>query len=135
MPFTHWEDRYAVGIRLIDQQHRKLLQLLNDLVEIQSSGGEKEDVERVILALIRYTDVHFLSEERLMRMHRYPGNAFHRREHETLTQCVMNFQKEFIAGNASVPRNLTVFLQDWLERHILHTDMELGPYLNTMGVR
>jgi len=70
-----------------------------------------------------------------MKQHRYFGYETHHHEHEVFTKRVLKYQAEFRDANKSIPLQLTAFLKDWLEHHILQTDKRLGLYLNTCGVR
>jgi hemerythrin len=88
----------------------------------------------VLDELIRYTETHFQTEERLMQTHRYPGIESHKLEHHMLVKKVADFQKEFDSGRTSVSIEVMNFLRDWLNGHILGTDKQYIHHFESKGV-
>jgi len=135
MAFFAWSDGYSVGIRDIDEQHKKLVTLVNQLYEAMQ-GGKASDVLGTILGeLIRYTKYHFSAEEKLMETHAYPELAAHKQEHMDLTEKVIELENKFKAGKVTISLEVGKFLKEWLLRHIQGTDKKYGPYLNSKGVK
>ena len=130
-----WKPEYSVGIREIDQQHKKLVSLLNDLHAAMKAGQAADALDKILQDLITYTRIHFQAEERLMEAHSFPGAGQHKQEHARLTQQVVDFYNRSRGGNLSVTVQLLSFLKEWLVNHILHTDKNYGPFLNSRGVR
>ncbi|HTP13091.1 MAG TPA: bacteriohemerythrin [Bacteroidota bacterium] len=135
MPLMAWRDDYSVKVGIIDQQHKKLINLLNDLFDGLREQKGKEVVGRILGDLVTYTEVHFATEERLMKTHGYAGYPQHKVEHETLTKKVVDFHQEFTAGRASIPVELIQFLRDWLSNHILVSDKNYTPFFQSKGVQ
>jgi hemerythrin len=72
-----WSDRYSMGIKVIDDQHKGLLDIVNDLFN-HASGDEYEEREyfkSVIQEAVKYIKVHFETEEKLMTATKFPGYA------------------------------------------------------------
>lgn len=135
MPFIQWQPDFETGIRQIDDQHRKLVGMVNDLYEAMSKGEGKEALGRVLSGLVGYTKGHFATEERLMTQHAYPGFATHKAEHDKLTAQVLDLETKYQAGKAVMTVQVANFLKDWLANHILNTDKQYGPHLLGRGVR
>ncbi len=135
MPLMNWKDDYSVNVGMIDQQHKKLISLLNDLYDGLREQKGKDVVGKVLGDLVSYTEAHFTSEERLMKTHGYPAYLQHKVEHDALTSKVVAFQKDFNAGRTSVPVELLHFLRDWLSNHILGTDKLYSSYFQSKGIR
>lgn len=135
MPLMTWKDDYSVNIKVIDLQHKKLVDLLNQIFDATHAGRGKEVVDKILNDLISYTKVHFATEEEFMKKHGYPAFPRHKAEHDTLTQQVIEFQREYQAGRSSLSVELMQFLRDWLQKHILGTDKQYTPFLNAKGVR
>jgi hemerythrin-like metal-binding protein len=133
MAFFDWKDDYSVGIKKLDDQHRNLVRLLNELYDAMHSGKGKEVLGKVLNELVAYTKTHFASEEALMKMYDYPGYADHRQKHEKMTQHVYSLVEKFEAGEITSPIQISNFLKDWLSKHILQTDKAYGPYLTGKG--
>ncbi len=129
-----WDDSMSVGITLIDRQHRKLVELVNQLFEALRAGKGNDVLATVLGSLVDYTQQHFAEEERMMRAHDYPGVDQHQAAHRALVERVADFQTRFNQGSATISSDLFNFLKDWLLHHIKEQDKAYGPYLNSRGV-
>ncbi len=129
-----WKPSYSVKVVALDNQHKKLFDLVNELHAAMSQGHGKDVAGDVLNRLIDYTVNHFTAEEKLMEKHKFPGLILHRAEHKALTDKVLAFKKEFDAGASNVTPQLMMFLQQWLTNHIQRVDQKYGDYLNAQGV-
>jgi hemerythrin len=134
MALFTWKDGYSVQVRQFDDQHKKLIELINQLHDAMKVGRGKEVVEDVLKALINYTATHFAAEEQMMRLHNYPGYERHRKEHSLLVARVLDVQKKLRQGDAPLSQSVMTFLQEWLTNHIMVIDKDYGPFLNGKGV-
>lgn len=135
MAFLNWSNDFSVNNLTIDTQHKKLVQLLNDLFEAMSQGKGGDVLEKVFNDLLKYTVDHFSTEEAIMKLHNYPDAAAHKAEHDKLTQEVVIQYEKFKSGNAALSVPLLNFLKQWLSNHILSVDMQFGKYLAGRGVK
>jgi len=129
MSLFQWSETYSVGHPAIDGQHKRLFQLAEQLHAAMAAGHGKQGLSDTLNNLIAYTKRHFADEERLMQAHHYPAYPQHRALHEALTQKVIEFQKSFESGRATVTMDLLHFLRDWLTHHIGAVDKRVGDYL------
>ena len=129
-----WKDTYTVKVGAMDNQHKKLFDLVNELEGAMHSGHSRDVMGRVLERLIDYTAQHFTAEEKLMEKHKYPGLPTHRGEHRVLTEKVIGFKKEFDAGNTSIAPQLLTFLQSWLTNHLQTIDQRYSDFMNQHGV-
>jgi len=129
-----WKDEYAVGIKQIDEQHKRLVRLLNELNQAMADGKGREVMTGILSQLVDYTKGHFATEERLMQGYLYPGYAAHKLEHDQLTKTVLKFQQDVNSGKAVMSIEVLDFLKNWLRNHILGTDKRYAPFLNSKGV-
>ena len=135
MPLLEWNDAlYSVGVKAIDDQHKKLVGMLNQLHEVQRDRPSAGVTNQVLSDLIAYTDYHFRTEEDLMRNHEYPDGRKHKAKHDTLRQTALGLQADFRSGKRAVSVELSHFLRDWLAHHIQGTDKQPGVFLNRGGV-
>ena len=134
MPLITWNDSYSVKVKQMDDQHKKLVDIINHLHDAMKAGKGKDAVDKVLTDLIAYTKTHFASEESLMKLHAYPGYEEQKKAHNSLVMQVVDIQKKFEAGNAPLSQDVMNFLKDWLIKHIQGTDQKYGPYLNQKGV-
>ena len=135
MPILPWSDMLSVGVKAIDQQHRVLVDILNQLADLIQGGAQAWDESVTLTKLVEYTETHFAFEEALMRRSNYAGLDAHVQEHRLLFQQVSDLVANNAAGEAVDSQALVVFLRDWLSSHIMGTDRILGRELNRMGIR
>jgi len=129
-----WKPSYSVNIGSIDAQHQTLFAIGRELYTAMNAGRGKSVLARILERLIQYTAVHFAHEERLMKLHNYPGYEKHKAEHEALTKQVLQFQDDFRNGQAIVSVQLLNFLKDWLEKHINGSDKKYSAVLREKAV-
>lgn len=134
MAFVTWNESYSVHVRQIDDQHKKLIEIINELFEAMKQGKGNDILGTVFNELIQYTKVHFSTEENLMKIHHYPKLAEHKKLHEKLVQEVVEMHNQFKAGNVALSIKVGNFLKDWLINHIKQTDLEYSHYFKKIGV-
>jgi len=134
MSLLTWSSVFSVGVKDIDDQHKKLVDLANQLNDAMRAGHGKDVLGKVLNELVDYTVYHFGFEEKLMDKHQYPNQAAHKEEHKKLVQEVAAFKGKFDKGDAALTSEIMNFLRDWLTKHILQTDKLFGKDLNSKGV-
>ena len=133
-PLLRWTPSLSVGIASIDSQHKKLVDLINDLYVKMHSGEGRKGVGDALAKLIDYTGTHFQFEEDLFASHGYEDAAAHAGIHRELVARVVDFQNQFASGEADISVELMDFLKDWLVEHIKKTDAKYAPFLLSKGV-
>jgi len=135
MSLMSWKDIFSVGVKDIDDQHKKLIELINTLNEAVLAGQDRAALGDTLRDLISYTETHFVFEEQLMEKYDYPLATQHRREHRDLVRTVVDFRTRYEQGEFPLTDEVMVFLRDWLSRHIMNSDKTFGRDLNNKGVR
>lgn len=135
MALMDWRDALSVGFPVIDTQHKRLVQLLNDLHAAMQEGRSRQAMGDVLNGLISYTGTHFAAEEKIMVQHAYPGYADQKKQHEDLLKRVNAFKTDFESGKVGLNMELMNFLSEWVNTHIVGTDKKLGAYLVSKGVK
>lgn len=135
MAIIVWQEDYSVGIQKIDDQHKMLFNLVNDLHKAMVEGNGKDHLEATLNKLFVYTELHFKIEEDYMRETHFPGYLSHKKEHDSFKASVMEFQTEFRAGNVGLTISTMSFLRDWLSDHILGTDQKYSSYFVSKGIK
>lgn len=129
-PVIAWSTRYAVGIKVIDGQHREMLELVKRVLEGRRAGREPDELVEVLRELVRCTEHHFATEERLMDEIGAKATR-HRAEHRRLLESLRRFTDRLDAETlASAPR----FLRQWLLQHIEAVDRPFAAFLRKRGV-
>jgi hemerythrin len=129
MAFITWDQKYSVSISGIDDQHKKLIGMINDLHDAMKTGRAKDIMDKLIQSLSDYTSTHFSLEEMMMEQNKYPQLNEHRKEHQYFVNQVRQFQSNFNNGSSMVSIEILNFLRDWLLKHILVTDKLYSPYI------
>jgi hemerythrin-like metal-binding protein len=124
-----WDSSLSVHVKEIDEDHRRLVDLLNILGHAVAQGDPTRYIEAVLEELISLTIWHFRHEERLMLKHDYQGLAEHKSEHEQLIESVRDLQQKFLRGGGPLSSKDIEFLEHWLTEHIYVADMQMGSYL------
>ncbi len=135
MSLVTWNTNYSVNVKQFDDQHMKLVDLVNKLHDAMKVGKGSEVVGDVLKALIAYTQNHFADEERLMKQHGYPDYENHKKEHNQLVMQVQDVNRKVQQGSPALTQSVMLFLRDWLVKHIQGEDKKYGPFLNGKGVK
>lgn len=135
MSLIDWNSGYSVNVKEIDDQHKKLIDLINKLYDEMKKGHGKEALSGVLKELVDYTKYHFQAEEKLLSKHNFPHLAAHKKEHEELTKKVEEINEKIASGKMVISSNVLTFLKDWLNNHILVEDKGYSKYLNEKGVK
>jgi len=119
----YWKSEYQTGVIYIDEQHKKLLKMINNL--IKAKVEEKDEVLKgTFINLVDYFIVHFRDEEELMEKHNYPFIEEHKRHHKILVKQVAKILEDYKKENENTLDNLRQTLVNWFVRHILVHDMQ-----------
>lgn len=133
MAFLEWTESLSVGSRLIDTDHKRLIDLINRLHDVGAQGGSHEATAAALSNLIDYTRTHFVHEETLMRKTAYPQFIPHKIQHDRLMKQIEDFKARFIAGQVGLSQDTLVFLRTWLCDHFIKVDRYLGEWLRKCG--
>jgi NNP family nitrate/nitrite transporter-like MFS transporter len=126
-PLLKWRDEYSVGVEAMDLQHKRLVQLINDLDEVIQKGGHFDEFRPVVDEVIDYTKTHFTSEEAYLEKIGYDDLENHKETHAVLIRQVEDLRREAEGGDPDVMSRFLFFLQSWLVGHIVGIDMKYSP--------
>lgn len=121
-----WKPEFAIGIPTIDRQHRRIVELLSQV--LHASDGQA--AERFIEAMVDYARGHFRAEEALMERYAYPRLSEHRREHGEISARVEAIREALEDPEVKLGQ-VRKLLYEWLAGHILANDFDrdLGEHL------
>ncbi len=129
-----WNDSLSVGIQEIDEQHKVLVDLLNELHRAITEHHGSDAAIGILDRLVEYTRIHFSVEESLMRVLDYPGYEEHKQHHEQLIEQVYELRGK-VGNGKHISFELLHFLKSWLTRHILEDDRDYVPFFLSRGVK
>jgi len=128
--YIPWTDEFSVGIQEIDEQHKVLVNLLNNLYEEAIiKQASLTTIHAVLDELVQYTIVHFAVEESLYRIFNYPGYEIHAEQHQHLKKQVIDICIKLKTTENTVSLELLSFLRKWLKEHILQDDKAAASFL------
>lgn len=134
MGIVKWEDKYSVGIESMDSQHKKIIQLINNVFDELRGEGKHARLMEIIDGLVDYTHVHFKSEETIFEKFGYSETEEHKAEHKKFITQLADFKKGFEEGKIPLTMDIVTFLEDWLFSHILGTDQKYTKFFKANGV-
>ncbi len=123
-----WADSLSVGVKLIDDEHKLLLSIFNDLINALRTDQSYAVARRVVEELAGYAVYHFAHEEELMAAFRYPDFQDHHQQHEKLTAKLMEIDQELLRGTCNVVE-IADFANLLVNYHFLRTDTKMAEYL------
>ena len=132
-----WSRHYSMGIKLIDDQHKGLLDFVNDLFN-HSTGREDEErayFKDVIQVAVSYVKTHFATEEKYMLATKFQGYAEHKKEHDEFILTVVKSIKDFESGKRLVLEKFAYFLKDWVLSHVAGMDVLYAQYFKKIATR
>ena len=136
MPLMTWTEKMSVGVKVLDDDHKKLVSMLNELHDGLQAGHGKEALGKILDGLINYTKIHFGREEQFFAKTAYADSAAHKKEHDELTRQVIDVQQKYKSGAVStLSLEVMNFLKNWLIQHIQGSDKKYGPHLNAKGIQ
>jgi len=135
MFFLSWESKYELGIKSVDDDHKKLVAIIDELLGALSQGKGKEVVLPIIKKLEDYTLFHFRREEFYMKCANYAELPSHLVEHKRFVDRIKELKEKSMQNDASVSVELMKFLKEWLINHIQVTDKRYEQLLKKSGIQ
>ena len=133
MKIIEWEDKLSVGIKEIDDQHKVLVEILDELYYAMLKARGPEVIETTLEKVIQYTKTHFATEERLFKKYSYPEEKAHKAEHDAMLKKVNAFHRDFKNGKL-IGVDLMQFLNKWFVEHLQTTDYRYVNFFKGVGV-
>jgi hemerythrin-like metal-binding protein len=117
-----WEDKYSVGISIIDEEHKTLIGILNKAVAAHEHNDNAEETKDLLGDMIEYARKHFSEEEAYMVKFKYPEYQLHRKEHLAFTSKTVMSYHDLISGDNQIVNEILEYLKQWWVNHIQVTD-------------
>jgi hemerythrin len=129
-----WSHDCIIGVQAMDDQHGILMDTLNELRRMIVRGEERRDICLQLERLIEFTQMHFQSEEQLLRQQRFPDVEEHRNAHHALLTRLYQ-AREHVSREETVHfSSVLEFLPAWYHQHVEEVDQPYGSWLNERGV-
>ena len=130
-----WSKEFETQVEVIDEQHQRLISIINDLTAAIQEGYEQKAIGDLLRALSDYTEYHFETEEWYFEVFKYDESEAHQLEHQEFVKHI----KELGAHHSDTgldenePKELLDYLQHWLREHILVNDKRFAAKLLASG--
>jgi hemerythrin len=122
--FFPWKEDYSVSVIEIDNQHKVITEMLNELYDSFMKKEHENITGGILSRLSEYAIYHFQTEEKYFSLYGYNKRTAHIREHDDFTEKIKAFRKEFDKSSSALTYKLINFLREWLMNHILVSDKE-----------
>jgi len=132
-----WEEKYSVGVQLIDDQHKKMFATINELIDAIRTTPTKEKLMGIIGQLVQYKKFHFATEERYFDEFHYEKTAEHKAAHNEFNDNLVALQAKYTADDQTIEFAFALvdFLEDWLINHLMTADQEYKECFKEHGLK
>jgi len=134
MPFIEWNETLSVNISEIDEQHKKLINIINNLHDSIDKGISFNEQLYIIQNLVDYAKTHFATEEKYMMQFNFPEYGFHRSHHDFFRKKIDDFFKKLIDTKENISVEILGFLKSWLINHIIGIDKKYTSFFHNNGL-
>ncbi len=117
-----WDDKYSVNVSLIDEEHKKFIDLINKVIVAKEHRKSCKEILRILNKMNEYAQKHFKTEETYMEKFRYSDYLFHKNEHLNFSLSILSYRIKLMNSNYQIANDIFIFLQRWLVNHIQGTD-------------
>ncbi|MCV6639141.1 bacteriohemerythrin [Candidatus Albibeggiatoa sp. nov. NOAA] len=122
MALMEWTEALQLGLADIDAQHKKLVDIINQLDDAINAGQDSQALGDILGSLLDCAKSHFSFEEKMLQDHGYKAYPSHKAEHEAVIEKLGFMHQAYIANQAPDNQQVLMFLKIWLEDHIMETD-------------
>ncbi len=117
-----WDDKYSVGISIIDEEHKKLFGILDKAIFAKEHNDNPEELREVLREMTNYALTHFRTEETYMKEFNYLEYQDHKEEHRDFSTGIIAYHEKVIKGDYQIANEIIEYLKWWLVNHIQVTD-------------
>ena len=129
-----WGDVWMTGHPEIDTDHKKLVELVNDLTRAVANNQGREIIGTVLKGLIDYTGQHFKREEAVWQQGNLPSATDHKSVHDALIRQVSEFEQAYKNGTSEMSEELLNFLRSWLIDHVFQSDKMCANIIRKLAI-
>ncbi len=130
----HYRQEYSVGINVFDNQHKEILEKINQVYGNILHKSHRQVILESLNALLHYTQFHFREEEKLMKSFGYSQYSEHKKEHENILRQIINYRDDIMNENQFEEEEILRFLKSWLFDHILNHDKNYAEFFHKRGM-
>jgi hemerythrin len=130
-----WSEQLSVKIESIDNEHKKLIEIINKLYTAMSRREGHSVLDAILIELADYTATHFKHEEEALQKYNFPGFSGHKKQHEEFVSKVVDTKKKYEEGAIMLTVPIVDFLNSWVQNHIMKMDFAYSDFLIKAGMK
>ena len=132
---SNWNDSLLVGVALLDDEHRTLIESIERLMGECKEGKSRDEIAKTMNYTVSYAKEHFTAEENLQERYAYPGIMAHKRIHAQFIMSVRALVQDFerTGPNTTLAGKIQKTMMDWLLNHISTEDKKVGQHVQSAG--
>ena len=134
MDLIKWRESYETGIRSMDMQHQRLIELINELYKELRKKESYESIENILAEMTKYAEKHLQMEEGILEANDYPDFANHIAIHQGYRDQLTTLLAESKRDQKTAVNNTYLFLRQWWMGHIVTEDKKYGDFLKSKGI-
>ena len=132
--FITWNEFYELGIDIVDVQHEKLVNIINNLYDAFMQGKAQDIINETLKEMEEYAHYHFETEEDIINKYDYPDLEQHILLHSDFFEKTNTYKEDFLQGKEDVHYKLLDYLKDWLLNHIQGEDVKYAEYFKSKNI-
>jgi len=129
----NWTSELSIGNRNIDKDHKKLIEVYNDLIDLITLRKSREEFAVILSKMTDYSLKHFKKEEAYMEEFNYPKLTEHRKHHYDYSYKVAMYNVDLLGIHPPDPQEIIEFLEKWWTNHILNVDIHYENHKKNIG--
>lgn len=122
MEYLEWSDKYVLNHERLDNDHKQLLKITNQLIERASASNNSEILTESLYQLLRYIETHFKLEEEIMLKNNCKEYEKHKQLHNEFHRKIAKFCQQAMKMSTPIAQDLLILLQQWITKHIVEED-------------
>jgi len=130
-----WKSEYSVGVKEIDDQHKKLVATISGLFQVIDERKGQETLEKTFDKLVNYGIEHFETEEKYFDEFHYEFAGEHKKAHQAFKDKISDFYKKYKGNDVEISFELADFLEDWLLDHLATEDQKYVKCFKEHGLK
>lgn len=130
-----WGEGFSVGVRELDDQHKRIVTIVNTLLDMNDANVGSEIISDTLTKMTQYASDHFKTEEQFMLDYGYPEYLSQKKQHQEFKKMTVNFCVGTMVHNATIPTEIFTYLKSWWINHILTEDMKYKDFFHAKGVK
>ena len=129
MPIIIWNETFRVGIDILDEQHKKLIEYVNLFYDNLYAQKCPDILIPMLSNLYDYTYYHFKIEEKILLQNNHPNIVEHTNDHNTILSTLDSYRCKLSTGSLKLSIEMINYFKNTFILHIITSDKSHTEYL------